>query len=215
MGRVRRLHLSLRKIPLATLLISLGLNAFAYGQANGNHGPSAMFGSVVTVWSEFGHGTGFIVDPKGLILTSQQVIGPSEIIAVQFDPQHKVAATLLASDNEKDIAVLWVNLSPCPDCVAAPIAMTRDGKPPEVAVGEKITAVSSPMGPLKETASGIVDAVEREEYYFRHRDQAVDFRRPGVRYAGDGDRSNLGRGTNDTWEGSFEDRSHRGGGSPS
>ena len=120
-----------------------------------------MFGSVVTVWSEFGHGTGFIVDPRGLILTSQRVIGPSEIITVQFDPQHKVAATIVASDNEKDIAVLWVNLSPCPDCVAAIIA-PADGKYPGVVVGDKITAVSSPMGPFKDTASGVVNTVDAQ-----------------------------------------------------
>lgn len=36
--------------------------------------------SVVTVWSEIGHGTGFIVDPLGLILTNQHVIGPSEYL---------------------------------------------------------------------------------------------------------------------------------------
>src|SRR5262245_36176928 len=39
--------------------------------------------AVVTVWSEFGHGTGFFVDDKGLVLTNQHVVGPSEYLAVQ------------------------------------------------------------------------------------------------------------------------------------
>jgi S1-C subfamily serine protease len=158
--RSRRPHMS-RKIRLCALLSFFGLFGLVHGQVNGTRAPSVMFDSVVTVWSEFGHGTGFIVDKKGLILTSQRVVGPSEIITVQFDPQHKVAATLLAADNEKDIAVLWANLVLCPNCVAAPIA-TADGKPALVAAGDKIVAVSSPMGPLKDTASGVVSGLDAE-----------------------------------------------------
>ena len=63
--------------------------------------------AVVTGWSEIGHGTGFIVDKSGLILTNQHVIGPSEYIAVQFDEKLKIAATLLAFDPGKDVAVEW------------------------------------------------------------------------------------------------------------
>ena len=62
--------------------------------------------SVVTVWSEYARGTGFIIDKSGLVLTNQHVIGPSEYIAVQFDNKRKVRARLLASDPEKDVAVL-------------------------------------------------------------------------------------------------------------
>lgn len=153
--------MSTHKIRLCTLLYLFGSLGIVRGQVIGGRGSDAVFDSVVTVWSEFGHGTGFIVDPKGLILTSQRVIGPSENIAVQFDPQHKVVATLVASDNAKDIAVLWANLSPCPNCVAAAIAPV-DGKPPGVGVGDKIIAVSSPMGPLKETASGVVSAMDAQ-----------------------------------------------------
>jgi S1-C subfamily serine protease len=52
--------------------------------------------SVVTVWSEIGSGTGFIVDSAGLVMTNQHVIGPSELISVQFDAKRKVAAKVLA-----------------------------------------------------------------------------------------------------------------------
>src|SRR5260370_5388932 len=70
--------------------------------------------SVVTVWSEVGHGTGFVVGAEGLILTNQHVIGPSELISVQFDPKREVAAKLFPFDAERDIAVLWASLAPFP-----------------------------------------------------------------------------------------------------
>src|SRR6516225_11471661 len=107
--------MSRRRIRLCVLLFLFGLFGLVRGQVKATPAPSVMFDPVVAVWSEFGHGTGFVVDQKGLILTSQKVIGPSEKIAVQFDPQHKVAARLLISDNEKDIAVLWANLAACPN----------------------------------------------------------------------------------------------------
>ena len=73
--------------------------------------------SVVTVWSEIGSGTGFIVDSAGLVMTNQHVIGPSELISVQFDAKRKVAAKVLAFDAERDVAVLYADLSAFPGAV--------------------------------------------------------------------------------------------------
>src|SRR6266481_2939232 len=60
--------------------------------------------TVVTVISESGHGTGFFVDSKGLLLTNQHVVGNSEYLAVQFDREHKIQARLIAADPQKDVA---------------------------------------------------------------------------------------------------------------
>jgi S1-C subfamily serine protease len=115
--------------------------------------------SVVTVWSEIGSGTGFIVDSAGLVMTNQHVIGPSELISVQFDAKRKVAAKILAYDADRDVAVLYADLSAFPGAAAAPIATATTGR--ELAVeGERVFTIGSPLGLKKIITSGIVSKVE-------------------------------------------------------
>ncbi len=115
--------------------------------------------SVVTVWSEIGSGTGFIVDSAGLVMTNQHVIGPSELISVQFDAKRKVAAKVLAVDAERDVAILYADLSAFPGAVAAPIAGAPQGR--ELAIeGESVFTIGSPLGLKKIITSGIVSKVE-------------------------------------------------------
>jgi S1-C subfamily serine protease len=115
--------------------------------------------SVVTVWSEFAHGTGFIVDRTGLVLTNQHVLGPTEYIAVQFDGRRKLPATLLAQDAERDIAVLWIDLSMLPEAVIAPIAQPQPSEPP-VVEGERVFTIGSPLSQQKILTTGVVSKVE-------------------------------------------------------
>ncbi len=115
--------------------------------------------SVVTVWSELGHGTGFVVTSEGLILTNQHVIGPSELIAVQFDSKRKVEAKLVAFDAEKDIAVLWANLSAFPEVIVPPLAKSKPEEPP-VLEGERVFTIGSPLSQQKILTTGIVSKVE-------------------------------------------------------
>ena len=114
--------------------------------------------SVVTVWSEFGNGTGFIIDDGGLVLTSQHVVGPSEYIAVQFDRKRKIPAKLLAADPEADVAVLWVNLDALPDANVAPLAELNQ---PPVVEGERVVTIGSPLPERKTFTTGIASKVNK------------------------------------------------------
>src|SRR5262249_52887112 len=100
--------------------------------------------TVVTVWSEFGHGTGFFVDDQGLLLTNQHVVGPSEYLAVQFDEKRKVQARLLAADPTRDVAVLWANRSAFPESIVATIAHPSPGTP-SLEEGERVFTIGSPL----------------------------------------------------------------------
>jgi hypothetical protein len=115
--------------------------------------------SVVTVWSEIGSGTGFIVDPMGLVMTNQHVIGPSELISIQFDAKTKVAAKVLAIDSERDVAVLYANLGAFKDTLPVPIA-SGIGDHVIAVEGERVFSIGSPLGLKKIITSGIVSKVE-------------------------------------------------------
>ena len=115
---------------------------------------------VVTVEGELGHGTGFIVDGQGLILTNQHVVSSSKEIRVEFDRGRKVEAKLLGEDRDKDLAVLWVNLSACPSCVTLSVAAPTSDQP-NVVEGEKVFTIGSPLSQSKILTAGIVSKVEK------------------------------------------------------
>jgi len=116
--------------------------------------------TVVTVISESGHGTGFFVDGKGLLLTDQHVVGNSDYLAVQFDREHKIPARLIAADPQKDVALLSVNLAALPSATPAPLFRATAGKPP-VQEGERVFTIGSPLTLDKIITTGIVSKVEQ------------------------------------------------------
>ncbi|MBA2526034.1 MAG: serine protease [Pyrinomonadaceae bacterium] len=115
--------------------------------------------SVVTVWSETSQGTGFIFDKDGLIMTNQHVVGPSEYIAVQFDNKLKVPAVLLASNPERDVAILWVDLTMLPAATVAPIAASNASEP-SVVEGERVLTIGSPLNQRKIMTTGVASKIE-------------------------------------------------------
>src|SRR6185295_15379266 len=68
-------------------------------------------GSVVALWTPTTRASGFVIDAKGLIATSQRVIGTATSVEVQLTPAVKVAASILATDADRDVAILWVDPS--------------------------------------------------------------------------------------------------------
>lgn len=114
--------------------------------------------TVVTVKSESGHGSGFFVDAKGLVLTNQHVVTDSEYLAVQFDREHKVLAKLVAVDPDKDVALLWVNMAAFPNAAVAPLYNRTGGAP--VQEGERVFTIGSPLTLDKIITTGIVSKVE-------------------------------------------------------
>jgi len=114
--------------------------------------------SVVTVWSEFGHGTGFFCDAAGIILTNLHVVADSGYLAAQFDAERKAPAVLLASDPQNDIAVLRVNPLAFPEAIV-PTVRKADGQP-RLSEGDRVFTIGSPLDLQKILTTGVVSKVD-------------------------------------------------------
>jgi len=133
------------------------------GGAGNSGGLPALFrewqNSVVTVWSETGHGSGFLIDPQGLILTNQHVVGVSNYAAVQFSEALKVPATIVARSPEQDLAVLRVNSKHVSGITPVRLGYAENGSVPAVE-GQQVFTIGSPLNQRKAMTSGIVSKIE-------------------------------------------------------
>lgn len=115
---------------------------------------------VVTVQGELGPGTGFIIDESGLVLTNQHVIDQSNEIRVRFDKYTAVKARVLAVDEERDLAVLQINMSAFPKGRVLKLAERNTIEPP-VIEGEHVFTIGSPLDQDKILSSGIASKIEK------------------------------------------------------
>ena len=61
------------------------------------------------IWTPTTHGSGFLIDAKGLIATTRTVVSTPSGLEVQVSSDVKVAARLLAADAMRDVAILWID----------------------------------------------------------------------------------------------------------
>jgi putative serine protease PepD len=115
--------------------------------------------SVVSVQVDRGFaragGSGFVLDLKGHILTNNHVVASGGDIAVVLQSGRRVKATLVGRDARTDLAVLKVTQT----TGLEPLELGRSA---DVAVGDQVLAVGSPLGLSGTVTAGIVSALNRE-----------------------------------------------------
>jgi hypothetical protein len=113
--------------------------------------------SVLALWTPTTHASGFVIDPAGLVATSQRVIAGATSVEVQVTPEVKVAGNVLVADAGRDVAVLWID----PAAVAAvrPVPLGCAAKP-AVAVGQEIFTIGVPLRLQKGPAFGVISSVD-------------------------------------------------------
>jgi len=102
-----------------------------------------------------GAGSGFIVDPSGLIVTNNHVVGKADKIIVALSDGTELQARLIGSDDLTDIAVIRVS-SPTP----LPYVVWGDSNAAEV--GDWILAAGNPFGVGTSITAGIISARGRD-----------------------------------------------------
>jgi serine protease Do len=101
-------------------------------------------------------GSGFIVDPRGLVVTNEHVVEGGTDILVRLASGVDVPAQVIGHDDDLDVALLRIDVPRAPGLVAATLGDSDD-----LAVGEWIIAIGNPFGLDHTVTAGIVSAVER------------------------------------------------------
>jgi S1-C subfamily serine protease len=121
--------------------------------------------SVVALWTPTTRASGFVIgvgsEGKGLVVTNQRAIGTATSVEVQLTPTVKVAASVLASDRARDVAVLWIDPKALGSVRPVPLACGDAAKTP-VTGGDEIVTIGVPLRQRKGMTSGRVTHVDAQ-----------------------------------------------------
>ncbi len=106
-----------------------------------------------------GVGSGFIVSPKGYILTNHHVIEDATRITVGLQSGEKYRATVVGIDSETDVAVIKIE-------APKDLPTVTLGDSNQAQVGDWVLAMGSPFGLDQTVTAGIISKKERESPQF-------------------------------------------------
>ncbi len=108
--------------------------------------------SVVTIKTDVGQGTGFIINSEGYIVTNAHVLSNAHYATAITSTRQSKSAQLIGYDSEIDLALLKIPGS----YDAISLGDSDDVKP-----GEKVIAIGNPLGLSFSATEGIISAVDR------------------------------------------------------
>ena len=100
-------------------------------------------------------GSGFVVDPTGLIVTNNHVVEGAEVIEVHFQDSTILKAELVGRDPKTDLAVIRVKSD-------KPLPVVAFGDSDILRIGEWVVAIGNPFGLGGSVSLGIVSARNRD-----------------------------------------------------
>lgn len=102
-----------------------------------------------------GSGTGFLIDPDGLILTNHHVIVDADRIMVRLTDGRNLRAERVGSDPDTDIALIKVDSS-------RPLPFAPMGDSDALRVGEWVLAIGNPLAYEHTVTVGVVSFIGRK-----------------------------------------------------
>jgi serine protease Do len=100
-------------------------------------------------------GSGFVIDPSGVIVTNQHVIEAADTITVTFNDGSSLPATVVGRDDKTDLALVQVHPK-------APLAAASFGDSDRAQIGDWVIAIGNPFGLGSSVTAGIVSARNRD-----------------------------------------------------
>src|SRR5262245_21794477 len=102
-----------------------------------------------------GFGSGFVVDPKGVILTNFHVVSGAKQVQVQFMDGTKYVTKDIHGDRKTDLAIVRI------DAKGKNLPYLELGDSEAMEIGDRVLAVGAPFGLTVSVTSGIVSAKGR------------------------------------------------------
>ena len=100
-------------------------------------------------------GSGFIIDPKGYILTNSHVVFAQQAIAVTLDDGQSIPASLIGADPILDLAVIQITVP------EKGLPVVKLGDSDNLRVGEEVIAIGNPLGLEQTITRGLVSGINR------------------------------------------------------
>src|SRR5437899_2443978 len=143
----------------AALTTDESINVRIYRQA------SAAVANILTKATEYdffmdpvpveGAGSGFVIDPRGYILTNFHVVEGAQSIEVVLGDQSHHAAKFIGADQRNDVALIKI------DPKGKKLVTLSLGDSAALQVGQKVLAIGNPFGFQSTLTTGIVSALGR------------------------------------------------------
>ena len=100
-------------------------------------------------------GSGFVIDPSGLIVTNNHVIADADEITANLGDGRKFTAKVIGVDDKTDLALLQVD-------APTPLKAVKFGRSESLRVGDWVLAIGNPFGFGGTVTAGIVSALDRD-----------------------------------------------------
>src|SRR5262249_39552638 len=100
-------------------------------------------------------GSGFIIDPSGLIVTNSHVVGEAARVEIVLQDNSKYPAKILGRDKRTDIALLQIKAD-------KPLPHVGFGDSGAAQIGDWVIAVGNPFGLGGSVTTGIISARGRD-----------------------------------------------------
>lgn len=101
-----------------------------------------------------GQGSGFIIDPSGVILTNAHVVRGADEVRVQLSDGREFKATEIKLDDRADLAIVRIS-------VREKLPFLTMGSEDEMEIGDWVLAIGSPFGLHRTVTQGIISAKSR------------------------------------------------------
>src|SRR5262245_37370465 len=101
-----------------------------------------------------GFGSGFIVDPKGVILTNYHVVDGADQVEVELKDGRKFVSRDIKADAKTDLAIVRVTAKD-------PLPSLQLGDSDAMEIGDRVLAVGAPFGLTGSVTHGIISAKGR------------------------------------------------------